>query len=71
MVMKTLYEVQFYSTKKPLMRRQYRWRTVHQNGNIIEQSSEGYNNRQDRDDAFRRLKAAFRDEDYTVKDLDK
>jgi hypothetical protein len=65
------HEVQFYSTKKLWKRRQYHWRTIHINGHEIERSSEGYNNRSDRDEAFYRLRAAFRDERYTIKDLDK
>jgi uncharacterized protein YegP (UPF0339 family) len=62
-----MYTIEFYDTKKPFCRRQYRWRVKHWNGNIIAVSSEGYNNRQDRDESFYRLRAALRDEQFEVK----
>ena len=65
------YTIEFYSTKKPLRRRQYHWRIMHSNGNIIARSSEGYNNRLDRDMTFAHLRAGIRDEDFEIKHLDK
>ena len=63
------YTIEFYSVKKPFKRRQYHWRVIHWNGNIIARSSEGYNNRRDRDEAFYRMRAAFRDENFEVKEV--
>jgi len=65
------YTVEFYSTKKPLFRRQYHWRIRHSNGNIIARSSEGYNNRLDRDMTLKHILAAIRVEDFQIKVLDK
>ena len=62
-----MYTIEFYDTKRPFQRRQYRWRVRHINGNIIAQSSEGYNNRSDRDESFFRLRSALRDERFELK----
>jgi uncharacterized protein YegP (UPF0339 family) len=36
--------IEVYSSKRPLRRRQWRWRAVHDNGNIMAISGESYNN---------------------------
>jgi uncharacterized protein YegP (UPF0339 family) len=59
-----MYVIENYSTKSLFQRRQYRWRTRHANGNIIAQSSEGYNNKADRDQAVKGLIYAIQNRDY-------
>ena len=63
-----MYKVEFYSTKPMFGRRQYRWRIVHRNGNIIAISSEGYYNKADRNEAFYRMIKSLKAGDYEVLD---
>jgi hypothetical protein len=67
--MDTNYTIEFYSRKKIMQRRQYRWRIRHFNGNIVADSGEGYNNKLDRDDTFYRMVRALGMKDYTVIEL--
>jgi uncharacterized protein YegP (UPF0339 family) len=52
-------EIRVYSTKRMLQRRQWRWRAVHQNGNLMAVSGEGYNNSADLYGAIRTLRGLF------------
>ena len=63
-----MYKVEFYSTKSLFTSRQYRWRIVHRNGNIIAISSEGYNNKADRNEAVYRMIKSLIAGDYKVVD---
>jgi len=67
--MENKYTVETYSRKPLLERRQYYWRIRHWNGNIIARSSEGYNNKQDCEDARRRLFDAIRERKYVIKEV--
>ena len=53
--------VEIYSTKRPFMRRQWRWRAIANNGHIMATSGEGYNNRADMLDALDTVSHELRD----------
>jgi uncharacterized protein YegP (UPF0339 family) len=52
-------KIEIYS-KKPLVgRRQWRWRAVHDNGNVMANGGEGYANREDMMNSIRTLRGLF------------
>ncbi len=61
-----MYKVEFYSRKPLLKRRQHYWRVKSPNGNIVSDSSEGYNNKTDCRNAWVRFCAAIKRDDFEI-----
>lgn len=49
---------------------EYRWRLRHENGNVVADSGEGYEDEGDRNSAILNLTAALRDGNYTTKEVE-
>lgn len=54
-----MFKIEVYSKKRMFGRPQWRWRAVARNGEVVANSTEGYNNRGDLDDELEELRLSF------------